>query len=58
MKTDYTVEFLWIISGYNASTLEVIQELMRSKPIRELVSRHEARVKELMETFQHEPQTG
>lgn len=51
MKPDYTVEFLWIMSGYNASNREVIQELMRPKPIRELVSRHETRVKELMETF-------
>ena len=56
MKPDYTVEFLWIMSGYNASTREVIQELMRPKPIRTLVSRHETRVKELIETFQHEPQ--
>jgi hypothetical protein len=58
MKPDYSVEFLWIMSGYNASYREVIQELMRPKPIRELVSRHETRVKELMETFHHEPRTG
>ena len=58
MEPDYTVEFLWIMSGYKASTCDVIQELMRPKPIRELVLRHETRVKELIETFQHEPRTG
>jgi hypothetical protein len=52
MKPDYTVEFLWIMSGYNASTREVMEELMRPKPIRMLVAKHETRVKELMETFQ------
>jgi hypothetical protein len=52
MKPDYAVEFLWIMSGYNASTREVMEELMRPKPIRTLVTKHETRVKELMETFQ------
>jgi hypothetical protein len=35
-----------------------MEELMRPKPIRMLVAKHETRVKELMETFQHEPQMG
>jgi hypothetical protein len=52
MKPDYTVEFLWIMSGCKACTCEVIEELMRPKPIRVLVTKHETRVKELMETFE------
>jgi hypothetical protein len=51
MKPDYAVEFIWIMSGYQACTREVIEELMRPKLIRALVSKHQNRVKELMETF-------
>ncbi|NWG04302.1 MAG: ankyrin repeat domain-containing protein [Syntrophaceae bacterium] len=58
MKPDYTVEFIWIMSGYQACTRETIEELMRPKPIRTLVLRFENRVKELMETFtSFEPET-
>ena len=59
MKADYTVEFLWIMSTYKACTREVMDELMRPKPIRTLVSKHETRVRELMETFlPAEPETS
>jgi len=52
-------EFLWIVSGDNASTREVMEELMGPRPIRMLVSaEHETRVKELMETFRRDTQTG
>jgi hypothetical protein len=52
MRPDYTVEFIWIMSGYQACTREVIEELMRPKSIRTLASNHGNRVKELLETFQ------
>ena len=48
MKPDYTLEFIWIMAGYKACTREVIEELMHSKPIRTLVSKHQNRVNELM----------
>ena len=52
MKPDYTVEFIWIMSGYQACTRETIEELMRPKPIRVLVSNHGNRVRELIEILQ------
>jgi hypothetical protein len=52
MRPDYTVEFIWIMSGYNACTRSVIEELMRPKTIRTLVSKHQNRVSELIETLQ------
>jgi hypothetical protein len=52
LRSDYTVEFIWIMSGYGACNREVIEELMRPKTIRTLVSKQEKRVNELMETFQ------
>jgi hypothetical protein len=40
------------MSGYRACNREAIEELMRPKTIRTLVSRQEKRVSELMESFQ------
>jgi len=51
MRPDYTVEFIWIMSGYQAFTREVIEELMRPKLIRVLVSKHAGRIEELIKDF-------
>ena len=40
MKPDYTVEFIWIMSKYNASTRENIEELIRTPSIRSLICQH------------------
>ena len=59
MKPDYTLEFIWIIAGYNACAREVIEELMRPKSMRALVSKHQNRINELMESFKpSEPKTS
>jgi hypothetical protein len=51
MRPDYTMEFLWIMLGYGACNREVIEELMRPKTIRILVSRHAGRIEELIKDF-------
>jgi len=39
-KPDYTVEFIWVMSKYNASKPEFIEELIRTPSIRSLISKH------------------
>jgi hypothetical protein len=51
MKPDYTVEFIWIMSKYNASTRENIVELIRTPSIRSLIYQHMNRVNELLRNF-------
>lgn len=48
MKPDYTVEFIWIMSKYNACNGEDIEELIRTPSIRSLISYYTARVNELL----------
>jgi hypothetical protein len=52
MKSDYTVAFIWIMSKFSASTRENIEQLIRTPTIRALLSAHQARVNELVESFQ------
>jgi hypothetical protein len=52
MKPDYTVEFIWIMSKYNASKREDIEELIRTLSIRPLISQFTDRVYDLLEKFQ------
>jgi len=52
MKPDYTVEFIWIISKYNAGKREDIEELIRTPSIRSLIYQHMARVNEFLTKFQ------
>lgn len=52
MKPDYTVEFIWIMSQYNACKREDIEELIRTPFIRSLISKHQTRINELMKDFQ------
>lgn len=51
MKPDYTVEFIWIMSKYNASTRENIEELIRTPSIRSVVHQHMARINEFLNNF-------
>ena len=55
MTPDYTVEFVWIMSKYNACSLESIEELLRTPPMRALVSKHLCRIEELVESLQARP---
>lgn len=51
MKPDYTVEFIWIMSKYNATTRENIEELIRTPSIRSVVNQHMVRINELLNNF-------
>ncbi len=48
MKPDYTLEFIWIMSKYNACKREDIEELIRTPSIRSLISQHQSRINELL----------
>jgi len=48
MKPDYTVEFIWIMSKFNASRQEDIKELIRTPSIRSLISQHSDRVAKMI----------
>jgi len=49
MKSDYTVEFIWIMSKYNACKPEDIEELIRTPSIRSLISQHSGSVAKMIE---------
>ena len=49
MAPDYTVEFIWIMSEYNACSREDIEELIRTPSMRALITNHRPRVNELLE---------
>jgi hypothetical protein len=51
MKPDYTVEFIWIMSKYNASRREDIEELIRTPSMRSLISQHRSRIDEFLKHF-------
>jgi hypothetical protein len=51
MSPDYTVEFIWIMSKYNATTREKIEDLIRTPTIRALLYSHLSRIVELIETL-------
>jgi ankyrin repeat protein len=51
MKPDYTVEFVWIMSRYNACNREDIEELIRTPSIQALISPHSDCVKKMIETI-------
>ena len=52
MKSDYTVEFVWIMSKFNASTRKNIEQLIRTPTMRALLSVHQTRINELVESFE------
>jgi len=51
MKPDYTVEFIWIMSKYNASKREDIEELIRTASIRSLVYQNMERINDLLKNL-------
>lgn len=51
MKPDYTVEFIWIMSQYKASSKECIENLIRTPSIKKVIFDHQARIKELLNSF-------
>ena len=54
MSVDYTVEFVWIMSKYNACSRENIEQLIRTPAIRRLIAKHQSRINELLEDFHFE----
>ena len=48
MTPDYTVEFIWIMTKYNASTRENLEQLVRTPTIRALVAAHLPRIHKLV----------
>jgi len=51
MKPDYTVEFIWIMTKYNAGKREDIEELIRTASIRSLVHQNMERVNDLLKNL-------
>ena len=51
MRPDYTVEFIWIMAKYNACKPEDLEELLRAPALKSLVSKHAARISELLRSF-------
>jgi len=51
MKDDYVMEFVWIMSEYQACTRHSVERLMKTPSIRSLISKHTARYNELLENF-------
>ena len=51
MASHYTMEFIWIMAGYNACDPANIRELMKRPDMRSLVSQYSKRFTELMESF-------
>ena len=58
MKPDYTVEFIWIMSKYNACKREDIEELIRTPSIRSLISQNQQRINERIKDFQDDEVSG
>ena len=56
MKSDYTVEFIWIMSKFSASTRENIEQLIRTLTMRSILSAHQTRVHEIVESFEESPE--
>ncbi|MFO7557332.1 MAG: hypothetical protein R6X10_00765 [Desulfobacterales bacterium] len=51
MNPDYTVEFIWIMSKYNACKRKDIEELIRTPSIRSLIYQYMERVNELLKNL-------
>jgi ankyrin repeat protein len=51
MIPDYTMEFIWIMTGYKACSPKNIEELLRTPSIRSLISNHLPRIAEMMESL-------
>jgi hypothetical protein len=51
MSNDYIVEFIWIMSKFNACTRENIEQLIRTPAIRRHIAKHQSRINELLDDF-------
>jgi CRISPR/Cas system-associated endonuclease/helicase Cas3 len=51
-----TVEFIWIMSKFNASTCKNIEQLIRTPTMRALLSANQPRINELLEAFEESPE--
>jgi len=51
MSPDYTVEFVWIMSKYNACKREDLDDLIRAPSMKPLISKYAPKVIELMGAF-------
>jgi len=52
MIPEYTMEFVWIMSEYRASTRETIAELIKHPAMRSLISKHTSRLNKLVEALE------
>lgn len=52
LTADYAVEFVWIMSKYNACSRESIDDLIRTPSIKALITKHGPRVAELLSRWQ------
>ena len=48
MTPDYTLEFIWIITKYNASTRKNLEQLVRTPTIRALVAVHLPKINKMI----------
>ena len=51
MRPVYNVEFIWIMSRYNACKREDIEELIRTPSIRSVIHQYQPRINELIAIF-------
>ena len=51
MTSDYTMEFIWIMSEYHACTRNTIDDLLKHPVLRTMVSKHIDRLKTLLKCF-------
>jgi len=52
MKSDYVMEFIWIVSEYQACTRKNVETLVKTASMRSLLSKHLNRLDEMLNTIQ------
>jgi hypothetical protein len=56
LRPDYTVEFVWIMSKYQATTLEYIQSLLGTPTMKKHIAAYRPRIQEFLAAW--EPKAG
>ncbi len=51
MSPDYTMEFIWIMTEYNACSAETLRTLMKPPAMRVLIEKHKNRYAEIMQGY-------
>ncbi len=51
MRSDYILEFVWIMSEYKACPRDAVDDLIKTPAMRSLVSKHSGRLNLLLESF-------